>query len=141
MRVSDDGFVVGEIRVEASVQQVQALISDPQQHAALTPDIQSVNATPVGACAHIDMHTEGVGPALQMLVKRCPTANGWTDRLVSSEDFNFYEAEIKAEEGSGFTLVTYRIRSVPDLPVPEWMVVRATRESVGQLLVNLRDRL
>lgn len=131
------GAIVGRILVPADAEAVREVVGDPTALGRLSPDVVSVQEQPSGRCIDVTTETRGLFRSLFMKSRRCPTADGWEDRLVESEDFDAYETRWSLREVDGGTEVTVRVHTEVDLPVPDAIVQSRQKKSVGQVLENL----
>lgn len=131
------GVVFGRILVPATEADVREVVGDPVALGRLSPDIVSVTPEPSGSCVDVVTETKGLFRTLFMRSRRCPTIDGWEDRLVQSDDFQAYETQWSLREVEGGTEVTVRVHSVVDLPVPTSVVQSRQKKSVGEVLENL----
>ena len=89
--IDAEGVVVARILVPATSDEVRALLADTSGRlAALSPDTLSVISTPDGACEMVDRKTRGIFRPFAFRAQRCPTANGWQETLMQSDDFTAY---------------------------------------------------
>jgi len=140
-RVTPEGLVIAQVRVAASPAAVHALLGDAERIHRLAPTTVSVKATADGACDKVQISTRGLLSPFQIEARRCPTSTGWRETLVRSSDFKEYwnEWTIKAD-GAG-ALVTFTTRSVPDVAVPEALILSQTRRVLTKLMRGLLGAL
>jgi hypothetical protein len=139
--IQDDGTVRSEVVVAGDLAAVRKLIGDPVAAASLSPDVISARVVQHGTCDVVEVVTRGMTSNLKYLVKRCPTADGWHEALVSSEDFNEVKVDWDVTAVPGGTKVVYTIRTLPDLPVPQRLITSLTAKSAVQALKNLVHRV
>lgn len=137
--VDDQGRVVARIAVAASADEVKAVLADPKGTlAALSPETLSVQTTTEGRCEMVDRKTRGVWRPFAFRAKRCPTAHGWTETLVASDDFTAYAAEWEVEDSDdGTTEVVYTIQTEINAPVPRALVRTNLKTAAGDMLKRL----
>ncbi|MBW1877529.1 MAG: SRPBCC family protein [Deltaproteobacteria bacterium] len=136
-----DGTVRVEVVVAHSVAEVRTLVDDPVTSAALTPEILSVEVAPGEPCQEITTRSRGLFRPLTYTVQRCPAADGWTEVLLRSDDFDDYWSEWVVRPSEEGTRVTFRIRSDPNLPVPRSLVRKGIRRSATRTVENLLESL
>jgi carbon monoxide dehydrogenase subunit G len=139
--VEDDGTVVGRVEVAATESEVRALLTDPVTAGSLTPGVLSVSPTPQGACTLLDVETRGPWDPLTYRGLRCPTADGWEQHLVASEDFARVDVHWKLAPTDTGTAVEYRVNTAITAPVPARLVRRGVEQSARETLVALVERL
>lgn len=139
--ITSDGTVLSNVFVEADAAAVRQLIADPVALAKLNPDVLSARVLSHGECDMVEVTTKGMSSPLSYVVKRCPTAGGFSETLVSSEDFSAVAVSWKLESVPGGTNVSYSIRTSPDLPVPQRVISSFTAKSAVTALKNLVHRV
>ena len=143
--VDAGGTVQVECFVAASEAEVRALITDPQLAAKLTPEVLSVKTLTKGECLTLGVTVKGAWDPLTYTSQRCPTATGFTYKLLQSEDITAYEAEWKFDpQPNGGTKVTYRLKTEVDLPVPQSLVrkgvIDSAKETIRQLIARVAGK-
>lgn len=135
--VSADDVVRSEVLVPAPVEEVKADLSDPVAAARLSANVLAARVISKGTCDVVEMTVKGMTGPLSYVVKRCPTASGWTETLVSSDDFDAHRAEWSVTPTAGGSLVSLSIHTEPDVPVPQRIVNGVVQSQVVQTLSNL----
>jgi len=140
-RVTAEGLVIAQVHVAASPAAVREQLGDAERAHRLAPTTVSVKATPDGACEKLQLSTRGLFSPFHLETRRCPTSTGWRETLVRSSDFKEYwnEWTIKAD-GAG-TLVTFTTRTLPDVAVPESIILSQTRGVLAKLMRGLLGAL
>lgn len=140
--VQADGTYVCRVTVAASAEEVEALLADPVAAARLSPDVLSIQANPAGPCQTLTTTSRGMLSALKFTSKRCPTADGWHEELVASEDFSEFDGTwtVSAVDPST-TEVMYELTTKPNLPVPDAVLRQGVQRSLKTMLRNLSDRV
>lgn len=141
VRVEPDGTVVATVVVAAQPTAVRALLADGVDATRLSPDVYGVQATPAGDCQVLDKETRGVFRPFHLRTRRCPTAAGWTETLVGSDDFTAFRSSVEVAPAGDATRVTYRVRTSLAIPVPQAALNRSVSDSARVLLDNLVRRL
>ncbi len=138
-----DGSIVGTTAIAASPEAVRALLADPVACGTLSPDILSVTVTPAGKCSMVDVVSRGAWNPLKWRSLRCPTADGWRDDLVSSDDLQAMHSEwhvVAAADGT--TTVEYRTNTQVSLAgVPASLIHQGMMQSAKTTLVRLVERV
>jgi DNA-binding transcriptional regulator YdaS (Cro superfamily) len=142
VEVASDGSVVARVQLPASEAEVRALIPSLQA-AGVNSNVLDVVQTPEGGCTAIHRTTRGLYRPLQLRTRFCPSASGWTERLVQSADFTAYEADWTLRPLSdGGTQVQLRVRSDINLMVPASLLQTGTmqgvRETIDALIRKIR---
>lgn len=135
--VTKDGEVVGRILLEESAESVHEAIGVVSQDDS-SPSIIDQTITTEGSCQSIFRRTKGLWNPLEMKTRLCPTASGWSEKLVQSDDFNAYHSEWRISSVNGSTTVELRVRSDVNLNVPSGLLNQGTangiKHAIGQLL-------
>ncbi|MBA2320803.1 MAG: hypothetical protein H0V89_06575 [Deltaproteobacteria bacterium] len=146
--VEGDGTVVTTLVLQASESAVRAAIGDGVGASRLSPDVLSVSSTPSGRCQELTKETRGMFRPFRMKSVWCASAAGWTEELVTSEDFTSFHAEWTiAPTGSSSgvadaaTRVTYRVRTDLAISVPDAMLQRSVAQASGTMLERLAARV
>lgn len=142
VQVRDDGTIIAEVLLPADEASVRAVLADPRQTASLTPDVLGARAQAAqNDCVDITRQTRGVFRALEIRSRRCPTAHGWREQLVESEDFNSYELEWELSPSNGGTRVVYRFRTEVNIAVPTSIIQSQAARSARMTLLELARRV
>lgn len=140
-RVTADGLVIAQVRVAASPAAVRVQLADAERAHRLAPTTVSVKATADGACEKLQLATRGLLSPFQLETRRCPTSTGWRETLVRSSDFKEYWNEWTLKEDGTGTLVTFTTRTLPDVAVPESIILSQTRRVLTKLMRGLLGAL
>jgi hypothetical protein len=138
VRQEGDTVVVVAVASAPAVD-LRRILADPQRVQALFPDIldEQVELAADG-CIRIQRRTRGLLRPFVLLARRCPTAEGYREELVSSDDFEAYTSEwVVGVDDAGATRVEYRIRTALDVPVPASAVTAAVRKSALRAVMSL----
>lgn len=115
---------------------VRAALVDPLVAARLSPDISGISYVERGACSTLRSVTSGFA-SVSYVYRRCPTANGWHETLVSSEDLDAYEVRWTFTQRGASTEVAYMVRIDPTLPAPAFLLGRQMRSSITTIVSRL----
>lgn len=130
-RITEEGTsIVGTVDLLVPADQVRALLADPVASARLIPDVLSVEVTSRGLCQDLGLTTRGLARPLQVRVRRCPTADGWRQDLLQSEDFTSYEMVWKIQPIESGTRVIFKAAMAVNLPVPKSLLKKGMVMSV-----------
>jgi hypothetical protein len=145
VRVDDDGFVRATVVLDASPSEVRALLADGAAMAETSPEVLDARATTAGTCERLDLDVRGLFTPFSVTTLRCPTADGWTERLLDARVFTAWDARwTLAPLADGRTRVDAAIRTEVALPVPASLVQARTaaslRRSLDRLVARLADR-
>ncbi len=140
--VMDDGMVVGSITVEAEEPAVRALLRDATVVAELSSDVISIESEQTGDCEDTRKKTRGMFAPLTVHTRRCPTDDGWSERMVESDDFHRYETDWEVARTGAGTRVTYKVQTDPDLPRRFVLknIVAGVKDTLEQLVSRLKGK-
>ncbi|MSP57021.1 MAG: hypothetical protein EXR69_15675 [Myxococcales bacterium] len=130
------------IFIAADPATVRAVLADPLRACHLSSDV--LEATLVenhGECTLIQITTRGMTSPLTYTTRRCPSADGFVETLVQTDDFDYQASRWSLRPVSGGTQVTLEVRSEPRLPVPQRLINAAVGSSAVQTLKNLVQRV
>ena len=139
--VESDGTVVATVVLDASEAEVRALLADSVAAARLSADVLEATASTHGRCEQMEISTRGFLRPLTVVTLRCPTADGWRETLLRSDDFTRYVTEWRISTVVGGTRVEHRVNVGVDLPVPEAAVRQGLLDAVVAKVDALRTRL
>ena len=135
-----DHKVAGRVVVAASVETVRAALADPRTIARIDNNGTQVQLLgEEGRCTRT--RTTVANPIASIAYEStvCPIAGGWHTRLLRSDDLKEFESTWRVVgRADGQTEIHYEVRTIPDLPIPQFVVDRATRASVHSMLINMR---
>jgi hypothetical protein len=120
---------------------VRALLADPVASARLIPDLISTEVLTQGRCQDLGLTTRGLTRPLQVRVRRCPTADGWRQDLLQSDDFTTYEVVWQIQPLESGTRVIYRIAMNVNLPVPAYLIHKGMVVNATGTLKSLKSKL
>lgn len=139
----EDHRIAGAVVVQASIDQVRSVVSDPVLISRIDNSGTVIKLLgSQGGCTSI--HTTVTHPIASIAydAEVCPIESGWRTRMVKSDDLQAFESVWRVHPAAdGHTRVEYEVRTIPDFPVPQFVVDRQTRSSVDSLLKKLRTHL
>lgn len=140
-RVSDEGEVIALAKIPASAAKVREVLADAERSHLLAPTTIEVQAKPDGACSRVKLKVRGVVSPFHLEARRCPTATGFRETLIASDDFVEYHNEWTIQETGDGVLVSFRSRSLPNVSVPESFILSQTRKVLVKLMTRLSDEV
>lgn len=140
-RVTDEGEVIALAKIPASAAAVREVLANAERSHMLASTTIEVAATPEGACSRVKLKVRGVLSPFHLETRRCPTATGFQETLVASSDFLAYYNEWTIQETGDGVLVSFRSRSLPDVAVPESLILSQTRKVLAKVLARLADEV
>lgn len=141
VHVDPDGTVVAVVTVSATVDAVRAALSDGERVARMSPDLYAVSATSDGRCEVMTKEVRGLLRPFHLRTRRCPTASGFTEVLVDSEDFRSYASSFDVAPSDGGAVVTMRTRTELAALVPASLVQRALSDASVTVLQKLAQQV
>ncbi len=137
-RVTDKGEVIAQVKLSCSLAKLQEVLGSAERAHGLAPTTVSVKATSEGKCERVQLRTKGLFSPFEVVTKRCPTATGWLETLVTSSDFLEYRNEWTLASSGDGVLVTFKTRTSVNVAVPESLILSQTKRVLGTLMRNLR---
>jgi hypothetical protein len=140
--IDDDGFVSVRVLVEAPMNVVRGSIDTAQEVFALDSERTLTRVQMRGACEEMHVETPGLLSPMRYVSLRCPTDNGWTESMISSDDFEANEVLWALNEVEGGTEITYKVKvGVADMPVPESMLHSRIKRGMTSVMTSLLDSI
>ena len=126
---NSDKVVTSQVMVPCSIEQVQKHLANAEVVTGLSPDVLSVDSTHVGNCERLTVSVKGLLSPMRYITERCPSAKGYTERLLESEDFATQSTDWELKSVEGGTQVTLRILAMPKLPIPDSIIYSRVKAS------------
>lgn len=139
--VTGNHTIVGEILVEASLEEAEAIISDPLKMASIDGTTNVTQDGTEGACKRLSFVIPNPVASISYRAKACPRGSGWIYTLISSDDLSEYHSAWSATREGEQTRIRYEIRTIPSIPVPQFIVNRQSQSAVDGFLTRLSDYL
>ena len=136
-RITAKGVVIAEVRVNAKASAVRELLAGAERAHGLASTTVSVKATADGKCEKVKLQTRGLITPFSLETRRCPTATGWRETLVTSDNFVEYWNEWTVKDLGDGSLVTFKTRTLPNVAVPESLILSQTRRVLGKLMKSV----
>ncbi len=140
-RVTAKGEVIAEMKVAATATAVRAQLAGAERAHGLAPTTVSAKATTDGKCEKVQLQTRGLLSPFVLETRRCPTITGWKETLVASDNFVEYWNEWTVKELPDGALVTFKTRTLPNVAVPDSIILAQTRRVLSKLMRNLLGAL
>lgn len=141
-RITAKGEVIAEMKVAATPAAVRAQLAGAEKAHNLAPTTISSKATADGKCEKVALQTRGFISPFVLETRRCPTATGWKETLVASDNFVEYWNEWTVKElPEGGSLIVFKTRTLPNVAVPESLILSQTRRVLSKLMRNLLGAL
>lgn len=140
--VASDAGVHSAVVVAASPTEIKAALADPVASIKLCEDVLSAKIVgQSGGCPIVEVSTRGFTSPLVYTVKRCPTADGWKETLVASDDFDRQEVTVHLEAVGTGTRISMEVHSQPRLPFPKSILQGEVAKSTVQTLRNIYEKV
>ncbi len=131
-----------DVFIAADAATVRAALADPLVASRLNGDVLDARVLgKQGDCTLMQITTRGLTTPLVYTTRRCPTADGFSESLVQTQDFDAQTSVWRLLPVSGGTQVTFEVSSQPRLPVPQRLINAAVGSSAVQTLKNLVARV
>jgi hypothetical protein len=138
--VENDGMVRASVVVGAPYAEVLAMVRDPSETAAMSPEGTFQVAPAAAGCFDIEFTARTWLASVWHRSLSCPTSSGMRMSLVESDTFRALSSEWAVRSLSTGTEVSYTYRADLAVPVPAWIVRRATREAIVDLMLRVAAR-
>lgn len=138
--IADDA-VSEDALIAADRAQVLAVLADYDQLAAMNADVLDYRVEADAPCQRVYITTRGVMDPIHYILRRCPTASGWKETLVSGDaSIEAIEVEWQLVPEGDQTRVKLSILA-RIAKVPQFLVDQHTRRNVARTLKNLASKL
>lgn len=135
----DGHRVLGVIHVKAPLDVVRPVLSDPRRIARIDNSGTTVTLRGKdGKCLLTHSAVEHPIASIEYITKVCPIADGFKSTLHASDDLSDFESIWRMRARGAQTIIEYEIVTIPDLPIPQFVVDRQTRSAVRTLLLKLQ---
>ncbi|MCB9778334.1 MAG: hypothetical protein H6742_07205 [Alphaproteobacteria bacterium] len=138
--LANPNAVEGETLVDANAEELKAWLSDYGLIAEINADIYEYSVEAAPPCELVHVKSRGVGQPMLYTVKRCPTADGFKETMISGDQLEAMEAEWSVKPEGDRSRVKVRIFTKINL-VPQFLVNQAGKKSIGQMLKNLTTKV
>jgi hypothetical protein len=136
-RVAADGTVTSELDVPAPLATVRAALLDPIAAARFSPDTVSIAYVARGGCDVLHVETGVTFAPVAYDYRRCATADGWHETLVSSKSLSDFDVRWGLTPVDIGTHITYQIRIGTAFPAPTFLVTSQLKSSMATELTRL----
>jgi hypothetical protein len=137
-KYADGEGVTAVAHVPASPETILKFIADGARAHKLAPTtIKAKSLAKDGKCEKIHLTVRGLMSPFEIDTRRCRTAKGFHETMVSSEDFEAYDVEWTIQELGEGSLVSYRALNILSISVPQGMVVRESKKVMAKTMKNL----
>ena len=124
-RIHRDGTVVVSAELPHSADAVRALLADEAVTMRLGKNIRDVEVIPLAnGCAELRVTNRAMRRELAYVSERCPTADGWHSKMVSSDDFVRHDIQWAVRPKNQHSTVRIVVDVELKTIVPNWMVDR-----------------
>jgi hypothetical protein len=136
-----DGSICMRVVIPASESDIRSEIDTATEANSLVGSAKLISAEPDGNCERLTYQTPGLISSLTYVARRCPTADGWEETLVSSDDFADNQSSWRLREVEGGTEIDYRVRVRLNLPVGQSIVDAKIAQSIKRAIEQLEERV
>lgn len=139
---ASDGSVCMRVVIPASEADIRREIDTAREANALVASADLVKVEPDGNCERLTYKTPGLLSSMTYIARRCPTADGWVETLISSDDFAENHSSWRLREVEGGTEIDYRVRvRLNNIPVGQAMVDAQIAKSIQRAIERLEERV
>lgn len=139
VQTGDDSTIAAWVDIPAAPGAVFAVVSNPAAVATFA-DNTTVDTSVDGPCVAVTTHIDHPIAKATYETRSCPDGDLAVKQTLTGEgSMKEFESRWWVEPTDGGSRLHYRIRTIPDLPVPQFVVNRTTARSAGRLLGQLRD--
>lgn len=124
----------------APVEKVAAVISDPPAIGRIDGTV-TVTAVPDGECQMVTTKVDHPIASVLYDSRVCAEGEGTWHALLADDGMKSFESYWTVEAVDGGTKLGYRVRTLTNLMVPQWIINRSSSKSVTHTFEALRDHL
>lgn len=135
--VTSNNTIVGEVLVDVPLDEAEAMIADPVRMAQIDGTAQVTQEGSEGTCKRLLYRIPNAVASVSYRAKACPDQGGWIYTLISSDDLSEYHSSWSAIREGDRTRIRYEIRTIPSIPVPQFVVNRQSKSAVYGFLSRL----
>jgi hypothetical protein len=134
--LTEDSWIEGYIDIAALPEEVFATVSAPAAVAAIDGTVRAT-ATPQGNC--IAVHTEVIHPIASATYDSlsCPDGELAVAQVLTGGDMKEFGSRWWVQSSDTGARAHYRVRTIPKMWVPQFVVNRSSVRSVEHLLTKL----
>ncbi len=133
----EDGYTVLSVEIPAPVGAVRAILEDPLYPLKLSPVVKEVELLDQGSCARTALRAKSFMVSLRYEMERCPTADGWKEELIASEQVSSYDTAWTVTPIDGGTRVEVRTRIQLMVSLPDGLLSRSLARQMTESLRRL----
>lgn len=134
--------VEGSVTVNLTPADALSRLADPTWVRSIDGGGTTVSVrTRDGSCLIADYTSPSVVMTVRYTIRQCPTGHGYKATLVSSDDFDSYESEWSVTPDGAGSLLTYRVRIDPSMPLPSSLITGTMRKEVQGMMERFAARL
>ena len=139
--VTSDHTIVGEVLVDVPLAEAEAVIADPVRMAQIDGTTEVTQEGTEGSCKRLLFNIPNPVASISYRAKACPGQGGWIYTLISSDDLSDYHSAWSVVREGDLTRIRYEIRTIPSIPVPQFVVTRQSKSAVHGFLTRLSNHL
>lgn len=139
--IREDGSVVMSVLVEKPVAAVQSSLGSAMSRFSLDAGRTITDTVQRGECQELHVEAPGLLSPMRYISLRCPTADGYSETLVSSDDFDASEVQWTLTRVEGGTRITYRVLVDLDMPVSDSMLQSRVKKNMAAVMDRFMEHL
>jgi hypothetical protein len=109
--VTSDGFVLIAVERPGDGSALEQRIAVPTEALAIHQGMKAFQAQPVGECHEIEIQIQRDGTEHSTRTRRCPTAEGWSEKLIESSLYEHYEVYWTFYREEGLTQLQWELKA------------------------------
>lgn len=136
--ISDDGTVSVSVVTSASMERVQAVLSDPAARLRMVPNVVRVDELGrYNGCTDLRVTTDSMGSTYIYDTRSCKTADGWHETMIRSEDLDEVTTTWIVHPVSAGVEIRYISKVVTSFPAPTSLLSRLHASAMVKTLEKL----
>jgi hypothetical protein len=137
-----DGSICMRVLIPASETDIRQELDTAQEASGLFGSAKLVSVEPDGDCERLSYRTPGLFTSMTYIARRCPTADGWVETLVSGDSFEDNTSSMRLRSVDGGTEVDFRIRvRLRNIPVGQGIIDAQIAQSIKRAVERLEERV
>ena len=139
--VTNNHTIVGEIVLDIPLSTAEAIIADPVKMSIIDGTTEVTEEGSEGSCKRLRYQVPNAVAPISYHARACPSTEGWIYTLISSDHLSDYHSAWSAVREGERTRIRYEIRTIPSIPVPQFVVNRQSKSAVHGFLTRLSNYL
>ena len=139
---SADGYIVAVARVPFAADTILDYMADGARAHRLAPTtVKAQKLSGDGTCERLRLTVRGLFSPFVVDTRRCRTANGYHETMISSDDFEAYDVIWEIEPVGDDSMISFRAKNVLSISIPEGLQIRESKKVMSKTVKNLAKAL